>query len=281
MFDLSTLRTFTLVAEHLNFTTVADLRNTVQSAVGAQIKKLEDSTGQTLVSRGRGRHMQLTPEGKVFLVYAHRILALSQEAVDAVDNASSLAKLRLGTTVTLAMSVVSEVLSAFVERHGHVQIEIECARSDALLGLLDNGDIDAAFMIDQGRRRGRSFVYSQALVWVGSEGLDLPEGSQVPLAFLSDGRDLRHYALAALDKAGRTGRICHASRHPIGVRAFAQSGLAVTVMPEVSVKPPLAIVPKSAGLPPLPPLALSAYAREDHFAPEISYLFELLEREVN
>lgn len=277
MFDLSALRTFILVSEHLNFTTVADLRNTVQSAISAQIKRLEESTGKTLVSRGRGQNMQLTPEGKAFLVYARRILALSQEAIDSMDSAGSFAKLRLGTTVTLAMSVVSDVLNTFVEQHADVQIEITCDRSDALLGLLDSGEIDAAFMIDQGKRNGRVFVHSQPLVWVGADGLELPDHGPVPLAFMSDGRDLRHYALAALDEAGRSSRIAHLSRHPIGIRAFVQSGLAITVMPKVTVKPPLTILPERSKLPPLAPVALAAYARGERMAQDASKLFELIE----
>ncbi|MEM1073761.1 MAG: LysR family transcriptional regulator [Pseudomonadota bacterium] len=281
MLDPNALRTFTLVAEHLNFTTVADQRNTVQSAVSTQIRKLEHATGKKLVSRGRGQLMHLTAEGKAFLVYARRILTLSQEAIDALDSAGSLAKIRLGTTVTLALSVVSDVLSAFAKMHRNIQVEITCDRSDALLDRLDSGEIDVAFMMDQGRRDGRSFVHSQPLVWASSKGLELAKDSEVPLAFLSDGRDLRRYALAALDEAGRRGRIAHDSQHPIGVRAIVLSGLAVTVMPKVTVKPPLEIVSESAELPPLSPIALSAYSRQGRSQTEISDLLQLLESKVD
>ncbi|MEM9477010.1 MAG: LysR family transcriptional regulator [Pseudomonadota bacterium] len=277
MVDPNALVTFTLVAEHLNFTAVADRRNTVQSAVSAQVKKLEAATGKTLVSRGRGEGMSLTPEGEAFLVYARRILALSQEALASLDTAGRPVTIRLGTTVTLAMSVVSDVLRAFAFRHTGVQIEIMCNRSDALLAHLDRGDIDVAFMMDQGRHVGRSFVHSQPLVWVGSGGFELDDSDSVPLAFLSDGRDLRRYALAALDEAGRSGRVTHLSQHPIGVRAFVQSGLAVTVMPQISVVPPLEIISDDANLPALTPIALAAYTREGRLNPEISDLLGLLE----
>lgn len=277
MLDPNALVTFTLVAEHLNFTAVADRRNTVQSAVSAQIRKLEAATGKTLVSRGRGEGMSLTPEGEAFLVYARRILALSQEALASLDTAGRPVTVRLGTTVTLAMSVVSDVLRAFASRHTGVQIEIMCNRSDALLAHLDCGDIDVAFMMDQGRHVGRSFVHSQPLVWVGSGGFELDDSDSVPLAFLSDGRDLRRYALAALDEAGRSGRVTHLSQHPIGVRAFVQSGLAVTVMPHISVVPPLEIISDDANLPALTPIALAAYTREGRLNPEISDLLGLLE----
>ncbi|MEO1798376.1 MAG: LysR family transcriptional regulator, partial [Pseudomonadota bacterium] len=53
--DLKELRTFAMLAEELSFTQVAARQNTVQSAISAQIAKLETSLGQELVSRGRGK----------------------------------------------------------------------------------------------------------------------------------------------------------------------------------------------------------------------------------
>lgn len=259
LLDPNALRTFTLVADDLNFTTVAARRNTVQSAVSAQIKKLEEATGTVLISRGRGQSMELTAEGKAFLVYARRILALSEEAVETMRTAQSREIIRLGTTVTLAMSVVSDVLTEFARISPDIQIQIFCDRSDALLALLDAGEIYVAFMMDQGRRRGRAFVHSQPLVWAASSRCDIAADAHVPLAFLTDLRDLRQYALQALDEVGRSGAVAHLSPHPIGVRAFVQAGLAVTVMPEAAVVPPLMVAPESMNLPPLAPIALAAY----------------------
>ncbi|MEM8730207.1 MAG: LysR substrate-binding domain-containing protein [Pseudomonadota bacterium] len=277
MLDLNALRTFVLVADDLNFTTVAARRNTVQSAISAQVKRLEDTTGKTLVARGRGQSMSLTPEGRAFLVYARRILALSAEAVETVRTAQSRRIIRLGTTVTLAMSVVSEALARFAARQPNVQIHIFCDRSDALLDRLDREEIDIAFMMDQGRRAGRVFVHSQPLLWACADGFELETGAPVPLAFLTDGRDLRHYALAALDDAGLTGHVSHLSPHPIGVRALVQAGLAVTVMPQSTIVAPLQAAPAHLGLPPLATIALAAYAGKTAGAAEMDDLSACLE----
>lgn len=259
IFDLSTLKTFVLVAQDLNFTVVADKRNTVQSAVSAQIKKLEASLGKLLLSRGRGKAMHLTPEGEAFLVYARRIIALSEEAAETVRTANARQILRLGTTVTLAMSIVSDALRAFAAQRPDVQIQIQCDRSDRLLQLLEDGEIDVAFMMDQGRHSLRSFVHSMDLEWACSHEFQLPAKAPVPLAFLTDGRDLRRYALAALDNAGQRGHVTHLSPHPIGVRSLVQAGLALTVMPRKTIVEPLIQSPKSLGLPRLSPVALAAY----------------------
>lgn len=277
MLDLNALKTFTLAAETLNFTTVAARRNTVQSAVSAQIRKLETSVGRALFTRGRGQTMHLTPEGEALLVYARRLLALSDEAVETVRTSQSRRIIRLGTTVTLAMSVVCDVLSAFAQQCPDIQIQIQCDRSDALLQRLEVGEIDVAFMMDQGRHPGRAFVHSQPLVWVSGPGFIMPEGLVVPLAFLTDGRDLRRYALKALDDAGQSGHIKHLSPHPIGVRAFVQAGLALTVMPQSTVAAPLQIASSIHALPPLAPIALAAYQAQTRVAAEVDMLLQLLE----
>ena len=54
MLDTKTLLTFVVLAQERNFTRVAAKRHTTQSAISAQIRKLEDRVGKTLVARGRG-----------------------------------------------------------------------------------------------------------------------------------------------------------------------------------------------------------------------------------
>lgn len=277
MVDQNALRSFVLAAETLNFSVAAEQRNTVQSAVSAHIAKLEADLGRQLFVRGRGKAMSLTPEGASFLLYARRILALSEEAVQAIQTAHSRRILRLGTTVSLALSLLPDVLSRFAAAQPDIQIHVGCERSDGLLAQLDRDEIDVAFMMDQGRRAERCFVHSQPLVWAAGDGFELSGDEVVPLAFLADGRDLRHYALEALDAAGRQGTIAHLSTHPIGVRAFVQAGLAVTVMPISTVVAPLKVVPPEIGLPPLAPIALSAYRQSGKTDEAVSLLAGLLE----
>ncbi|MEM8880147.1 MAG: LysR family transcriptional regulator [Pseudomonadota bacterium] len=276
--DFNALKTFVLAAEDLNFTTVAERRHTVQSAVSAQIRKLEALVGETLLQRGRGERMQLTPAGETFLVYARRLLALAEEAVETLHTANAHHVVRLGTTMTLALSVLTGALSTFAARHRHVQIQIQCDRSDALLARLEQGEIDVAFMMDQGRHLGRAFVHSQPLVWVCAPDFSVPGGGPLPLAFLTDGRDLRRYALKALDDAGRQAQISHLSPHPVGVRALVQSGLALTVMPYLAVSPPLVVAPDELTLPSLGSVALAGYRTQAAMTPETDDLMAVLEK---
>ncbi|MEM6492028.1 MAG: LysR family transcriptional regulator, partial [Pseudomonadota bacterium] len=72
--DLNALASFVAAAETLNFSRAAERRNTVQSAISAQIGKLEAELDCRLFDRGRGRAMRLTARGEALLAYARRIL---------------------------------------------------------------------------------------------------------------------------------------------------------------------------------------------------------------
>jgi len=249
--DLNALESFVAACETLNFSQAAARRNTVQSAVSAQIRKLEAELGRPLFERGRGRAMRLTPQGEALLAYARRILDLSHEAVETLRAGGEARTLRLGTTVTLAQSIVARALPAFAARRPDLSLHIQCDRSEALPAALDAGAIDVAFMLDQGKRPGRSFVDSRPLVWAAGAGFTPSTAGDVPLVFLTDGRDLRRHAFDALDQVGRRGVIAHSSPHPIGVRAFVMAGLAVTVMPDIALAPPLRALGAAEGMPPL------------------------------
>lgn len=278
--DLNALRSFVVAADTLNFSRAAELRNTVQSAISAHINKLEDELGCTLLERGRGQSMHLTDEGEAFAAYARRILGLTDEAVESIRNVRSRRIIRLGTTVTLAQSVIVDALRAFARANNHVQIHIQCDRSDALLARLDADEIDLAFMMDQGKRAGRDFVEAMPLVWAAGPGFELDGTADVPMVFLTDGRDLRGYAFDALDRVGRAGYLAHLSPHPIGLRAFVLAGLALTVMPEVSVTPPLVTLDGEDGLPPLHSIGLSLYRKAGSASEELNAFSSIIHEHV-
>lgn len=280
MLDPRALDSFVVAAEVLNFSEAAARRNTVQSAISTHIRKLEEQLGQRLFDRGRGQGMVLTPEGKAFLAYARRILNLSEEALAAMQAPKGQRVIRLGTNVTLAMSVVARALKQFAPNNPDVKIEILCDRSDQLLPQMEAGDIDLALMMDQGKRADRIFVEHDQLVWVAGPEFQLPEDGAVPLVFLNDGRDLRTYAFAALDRIGRQGAIVHSSPHPMGVRAFVVADLAATVLPKRAVVAPLKTLGAVDGLPELGGIGIALYRRMQGGRPDFDAFGAALHAEI-
>lgn len=278
--DLNSLESLIIASETLSFTETAERRNTVQSAVSAHIRKLEAEVGKPLFERGRGQQMSLTPDGQVLVAYARRILSLTDEAVTTVKNARFRRTIKLGTTVSLAQSVLPRVLRRFSQQEPDIQIHVSCDRSNALLQRLDAGEADIVLMHDQGKTPGRVFAESTPLVWVGAGDASPAKWTDVPLAFLTDGRDLRRQAFEALDRVGRAGFIAHQSPDPVGLRAFVLAGLALTVMAEPAGTAPLHVFGAADGLPPLAATVLSLYRAARSPSKETDTLVQLLNEEI-
>ena len=69
------LQIFKVVAKHLSFTKAAEQLYLSQPAVSKAIKSLEEEFKTTLFVRKRNA-IELTAEGKAFLIYAQKILGI-------------------------------------------------------------------------------------------------------------------------------------------------------------------------------------------------------------
>src|SRR5438132_12647873 len=81
--ELPSLATFCKAAELLNFTAAADALCLTQAAVSQRIRALEQEAGVPLFDRHAGR-VHLTDAGRRLYDYAQRILALHEEARQAL-----------------------------------------------------------------------------------------------------------------------------------------------------------------------------------------------------
>src|SRR5262249_56279668 len=85
--DLDVLRTFVTGHDLGSYAKASDRLGRSQSAISLQLRKLEETTGRTLL-RKSGRGLALTPEGEIMLGFARRLLELNDEAVAAVGDPS-------------------------------------------------------------------------------------------------------------------------------------------------------------------------------------------------
>ena len=76
--DLRQLEYFCAISKFGNFTKTAEYLHVSQPSVTKAIKSLENEFDLILVDR-RQKHVSLTPEGRVFLLHAEKILAAVEE----------------------------------------------------------------------------------------------------------------------------------------------------------------------------------------------------------
>ncbi|MES3675799.1 LysR family transcriptional regulator [Halomonas elongata] len=253
LLDTDVLRSFVAIAESGSFTRAANHVFRTPSALSMQIKRLEETLGQSLFVR-EARQVRLTPEGEMLLGYSRRLLRLNEEAVTQFLTPSLEGTVRFGTPDDVGSRILPRVLSQFARSHPAVQVDVMVGRSIELLERLDKGELDLVlatagnegFPADRGE-----VVHTEPLVWAGREGGVALERSPLPLAMANHGCAWRRMALSALDDAGLAYRIAYISENCSGQEAALLADLAVAPLPCNLVRAPLSVLGDESGLPPL------------------------------
>ncbi|KWF68211.1 LysR family transcriptional regulator [Burkholderia pseudomultivorans] len=141
--DLAALAIFRAVVRENGVTRAAAKLNRVQSNVTTRIKQLEEELGAALFVRD-GRRLVLTPAGQTLLPYAERLLALADEARDAVREDTPRGRLRLGTMESTAASRLPAVLARYHHAWPDVSLELVTGTTGWLIDKVRDFEVDAA-----------------------------------------------------------------------------------------------------------------------------------------
>lgn len=143
--DLSSLEIFRAVALECSVTRAAQRLQRAQSNVTTRIRQLEDELDTPLFLRD-GKRMTLTDRGQAFLVYSERLLALADEARQAMHPGQPTGRLRLGCMESTAASRLPGPLADFHGRCPEVELEVRTGTSQALVEAVQAGRLDCALV---------------------------------------------------------------------------------------------------------------------------------------
>ncbi|NQV65466.1 MAG: LysR family transcriptional regulator [SAR86 cluster bacterium] len=261
--DLDQLRSFAVAADTLNFSEAGLRVGRVQSAISAQIRVLEETTGQSLFNRGRGKPMSLTLAGEKLLAHAHQMLRLNAAALSDLREESTRTAFSVGTTETYAISILPRVLSLFASRYPAVELTVICGSSPKLLELIEQRELDLAIITDQAKSEGRTLICADDLAWVAGPQMHVDAEAPLPLAFMPIGCEYRKRALTALDEMERSWRMAVNCLSPTGVRAALRADLAISVMPVRALEKDYRVLGKNEGLPELGEIRIAAYSHPE------------------
>lgn len=130
--DLSALQIFSTVAAEHSVTRAALRLGRVQSNVTTRVRQLEQDLGVPLFLR-EAKRMTLTAEGHRLLDYARRLLALADEARQAMQPGLPQGRLRVGTMESTAASRLPAPLARFHQRWPEVALELSTASTQRLI----------------------------------------------------------------------------------------------------------------------------------------------------
>lgn len=143
--DFVALEIFCAVAAEGSVTRAAERLQRVQSNVTTRVRQLEDELGSALFLR-ENKRMALTPEGQIFLGYAQRLLALAEEARQALQPSQPQGRLRLGAMESTAASRLPGPLARFHGQWPAVALELSTGASQDLLDRLRAHALDAVLI---------------------------------------------------------------------------------------------------------------------------------------
>ncbi|HEX9464436.1 MAG TPA: LysR substrate-binding domain-containing protein [Alphaproteobacteria bacterium] len=251
MLDLDLLRSFVSVVDAGSFTRAGERVHRTQSTVSQQIRRLEETFGRTLLRRN-GKRVTATEEGERMLSYARRILALADEAREAVARPTGDGVIRLGVSEDFAAYRLSEMLSGFARSRPGLRLHVRCAISVTLRRRLERGELDLAlFKRDIGETGGIA-AWPERLRWITSrrQPVDLHR-DPLPLAVFEQGCIYRGNAIHALEARKRAWHIAYTSPNLLGIQAAVSAGLGIGILPEVAILPAHRVLGPEDGFPPI------------------------------
>ena len=145
--ELSELRSFVVLAEHLHFGQAAEALHVSQPALTKQIQRLEDKVTGPLLIRGY-RRVSLTPAGEMLRDRARTLLRDAEIAEQmtrlAVNGKAGL--LRIGFGIASLAAGLPEILARFLQHFPEVQVTMRDMSTPGQIEALERGDIDVGFV---------------------------------------------------------------------------------------------------------------------------------------
>ena len=144
-FTLQQLRILKAIATEKNFTKAAELLYLSQPSLSKQIKALEKNLDILLLNR-EGNKISLTENGKVFLHYSERILALCEESCRALIDLKNGERghLNVGASQTIGTYLLPRVLALFAQNYPQINLKVQVDSSRIIAKNILNREIDIA-----------------------------------------------------------------------------------------------------------------------------------------
>lgn len=146
-FTIQQLKIFKALASEENFRKAAELLHISQPYLSKQISKLEKNLNIRLIYRSKTK-ITLTDDGRIFLQYSERILALCEESYRALIDLKNANRgnLKVGTSKTIGTYLIPKILVLFTKKYPQIELTVHVNSNPIILKDLMNGKIDLAII---------------------------------------------------------------------------------------------------------------------------------------
>ena len=244
------LQYFVKLAELKHFSNAAAACFVSQPTLSTQIQKLEDELGVTLVERAP-RQIMLTPIGEDIAHRARHVLRDIEHLKDAARRSKDpqTGNIKLGIFPTLAPYLLPHVIPAICQKYPELRLQLAEEKTEDILSMLDQGRLDAGLLALPIEEHGMEMeiLFEEPFVMAMPVSHPLTEKQFINLSdlegeellLLEEGHCLRQHALAVCSMAGAHERLDFHATSMETLRQMVAANAGVTLMPVLSVKPPI------------------------------------------
>ncbi|WP_276352726.1 LysR family transcriptional regulator [Cohnella caldifontis] len=241
------LQYFVRVAKLQHVTKAAEELHVAQSAVSRQIHRLEEELGVQLFKQ-KGRNVQLTPVGQLFLRRAESLLTDLERAVTEIQEFldPEVGEIRLGFPHSLGIHLIPRAVAAFRKLHPNVKFKFRQGSYPSLIRDVLEGEVDLAFISPFPEKYDQvagEVVLTEELFAILPENhplaleaaIDLSQLKDESFVLFSPGFSLRSLVWDACREAGFTPRIAFESEETDTIRGLVAAGMGVSLLPEMAL----------------------------------------------
>lgn len=233
---LDLLRTYVDVCRQGSLNRVAAQTGRTQSALSMQMRKLESLLDRQLFRR-TGRGVVPTTEGELFLGYAIRILALSDEAVARLQRTEISGCVRIGLAEEVAAAALPAALGRLHRAYPDLRLDVMVEQSIPLGHLWQDGGLDVMIAPTSAVTGDPAIAWTVELQWVCAPEYILDLGRRVDLITFTAPCLWRRRTIEALTAAGLDHQVTLASQSITALQAAIENGLGIGVLPQDAVRP--------------------------------------------
>jgi len=262
--NLRALQYLVKLAEMRHFSKAAEACHVSQPTLSTQIRKLEEELGVQLVERSP-RKVMLTRVGEDIAERARKILhevreikTISRRSRDPGDGI-----LRVGIFPTLAPYLLPHVIPGIRRRYPRLTLQLFEEKTEDVLEMLAQGQLDAGLLalpVPEDRFQVR-ILFEEPFVLAVSDShplaanqrIDMEDLEGQELLLLADGHCLRDQALEVCQLVGAGEKLDFHATSMETLRQMVAANTGITLMPTLSVKPPVARTQNLAIRPFIPP----------------------------
>ncbi|MDQ3596687.1 MAG: LysR family transcriptional regulator [Pseudomonadota bacterium] len=235
-FEPYLLRTFISVCQHGSLSGAAQQAGRAQSALSAQIRRLEELLGQRLLRR-TGRGVVPTTEGELLLTYATRILALGETVAARLKERTVMGNVRVGLSEDVAVSALPAALGRLRRACPHLHLEVVVDHGDALAERWNDGELDVAIGVSSSFNADPVHAWNVELYWVCAIDEEIDAALPLDVIVYAEPCAWRRLMFDALLNAGRDFRVTVTSPNIGVITAAVEGGLGVALLPAENIRP--------------------------------------------